>query len=466
MLRPVNLPSSCRACGSWALVDVRAGSPLGLMAALAATSATASKHPAMSTDLHQTAKPAVPESRPADVLIVGAGPAGLALSVALAQAGLRSTVLEQADAPVLAAPPEDGRDIALTHRSRHILESLGLWQALPADDIAPLRRAHVSNGASPLVLPFDARSDGHEALGWLVPNHRLREAAYAVASRTPGIELRCGTRVTGLERGATAATLQCEDGSRLQASLVVAADSRFSGLRRLAGIGAGMLDFGRTAIVARVELERDHEGIALECFRYGNTLAVLPMAGRQASAVVTLPSDQARAWLELSAEAFGARIRQQLDDRLGQVRLAGQRHGYPLVGVYAHSFAAPRLALVGDAAVGMHPVTAHGYNFGLYSVEVLARELGRQRERGRDLGALPPLQAYEREHRRTTLPIYLGTNAIVRLFTSEQPPAKLLRTAVVQVARRLPPLQSLITRQLTGAQARTVAAKAPGAART
>ena len=121
-----------------------------------------------------------------DVLIVGAGPAGLALSVALAQGGLRSTVLEQCDAQTLAQPSEDGRDIALTHRARRILETLGIWQRLPADEIAPLRKAHVSNGVSPLVLPFDAEGDGHEALGWLVPNHRLREAAYAVASETPG----------------------------------------------------------------------------------------------------------------------------------------------------------------------------------------------------------------------------------------------------------------------------------------
>ncbi len=393
------------------------------------------------------------ESDPArthDVLIVGAGPAGLALSIALSRCGLRSLVLEQSGGPSLAKPAEDGRDIALTHRSRRVLEALGIWQRLPADAIAPLRKAHVSNGQSPVVLPFDALDDGHEALGWLVPNHRLREAAYALATESPLVQVQADTRVIGLRRTGTAAVLECEGRASVGAPLVVAADSRFSSLRRMAGIGARMLDFGRNAIVCRVSHEKDHQGIALECFRYGNTLALLPMVGRLASAVVTVPGDRAREWLELDAAAFATRIERQLDSRLGALQLAGERHSYPLVGVYAQRFAVPRLVLVGDAAVGMHPVTAHGYNFGLYGVEVLARELARARQLGRDLGELPALLAYERVHRRATWPIYLGTNAIVQLFTDDRAPARLLRGTVLGVARRLSPLRAAISRQLTG----------------
>jgi ubiquinone biosynthesis UbiH/UbiF/VisC/COQ6 family hydroxylase len=391
------------------------------------------------------------DNRIPDVLIVGAGPAGLAFSVALARHGICSTVLEQSSAASLVDPPEDGRDIALTHRARRVLEALGIWSLLPADEIAPLKRAQVSNGVSPLVLPFDAAQEGHEALGWLVPNHRLRQAAHAAARQVAGVNIVCDARVTGMDRTAERATLHLADGGRLQASLVVAADSRYSTVRRMAGIGARMLDFGRTAIVCRVSHEGDHQGIAHECFRYGNTLALLPMAGRQASAVVTLPGNLAAEWQALSDSEFAARVQTQLDGRLGAMAVAGTRHSYPLVGVYAHRFATSRFALVGDAAVGMHPVTAHGYNFGLYGVEVLARELVRARKLGRDLGQLAALQAYESEHRRVTLPVYLGTNAIVQLFTDDRAPARLLRGAVLQVARRLPPLQSAIARQLTGA---------------
>jgi 2-polyprenyl-6-methoxyphenol hydroxylase-like FAD-dependent oxidoreductase len=167
-----------------------------------------------------------------------------------------------------------------------------------------------------------------------------------------------------------------------------------------------------------------------------------------------LPSSAAPDWLALDDDAFAERIMAQAGGRLGALRAVGPRHHYPLVAVYAQRFVAPRFALVGDAAVGMHPVTAHGYNFGLYGVEVLARELLRARHAGADLGALPALLAYEREHRRVTWPVYLGTNAIVSLFTDERAPAKVARRAVLRVAEHAPGLSALIkaavTRQLTG----------------
>lgn len=391
----------------------------------------------------------------ADVLIVGAGPAGLAFAIALAQAGIASSVLEQAPLASLVDPPEDGRDIALTHRARRILEGLGLWQALPADEIAPLRCAQVSDGASPWVLPFDAQSDGHEALGWLVPNHRIRAACHALASALPQVRLQGDARAVAFGRDANSAwvdTVGPEGAAttRHRARLVVAADSRFSAVRRLAGIGARMLDFGRTAIVCRMGHEQDHAGVAHECFRYGNTLAMLPMAGRQSSAVLTVRSNEAPGWLALTDDEFAQRLAEQFGHRLGTMHTNGQRHAYPLVATYAHRFADPRFALVGDAAVGMHPVTAHGYNFGLYGIERLAATLKAARQAGRDLGDAGLLQRWADEHRRTTLPIYLGTNAIVRLFTDDRAPARAARTAVLRLASGIAPLKSAITRQLTG----------------
>lgn len=383
----------------------------------------------------------------ADVLIVGAGPAGLALATALARTGRRVRVLEQQPLAAVQAPQPDGREIALTHRARRILETLGHWQRLPAAEISPLREARVSSGSSPFVLPFSAAREGHDALGWLVPNWRLREAAFAAAAAEPLVTVEGEARVTGLVRDAHGATLEVAGRAPLHAPLVVAADSRFSATRRLAGIGANSLDFGRVAIVAPLAHEAEHGGVAHECFRYGNTLATLPMAGRVSSAVLTLKADEAPAWLALDDATFAARIAAQLGGRLGAMRAAGPRHHYPLVAVYAQRFTGPRFALVGDAAVGMHPVTAHGYNFGLYGVEVLARELAGAKDAA---GLARALAAYDSEHRRVTWPVYTGTNAIVRLFTDDRPPAKLLRGAVLRAAKALPPVRLMIARQLTG----------------
>lgn len=379
-----------------------------------------------------------------DVIIIGAGPAGLALATALARAGISSRVLERQPLAAIQAPPDDGREIALTHRARRVLEALGHWHRLPPDEISPLREARVSSGNSPFVLPFNGQARGHEALGWLVPNARLREAAYAAAAAEPLVTLDAGRAVTGLQRDASTACVQLDDGSQLAAPLVVAADSRFSAVRRMAGIGAQMLDFGRVAIVARFAHGEDHGGVAHECFRYGNTLATLPLPGRVSSAVVTLKADEAPDWLALSDTHFAGRLQAQLAGRLGGVRMAGARHHYPLVAVYAQRFASQRFALLGDAAVGMHPVTAHGYNFGLYGVEVLARELARG-------NASAALEAYAAEHRRVTWPIFEGTNAIVRLFTDDRLPAKLLRGALLRAAYGLPAVRALVTRQLTAA---------------
>jgi ubiquinone biosynthesis UbiH/UbiF/VisC/COQ6 family hydroxylase len=394
----------------------------------------------------------------ADALIVGAGPAGLALACALHDAGLAVQVLEQQPRATLPAPAEDGREIALTHRGRAVMQALGLWAHLPPEAIAPLREARVVDGDRPQWLHFgDAQQGG--PLGWLVPNHLIRAAAWRAVLDRPAVQVQCDARVTGLalppaDDARRPAVLQLADGRRLRAPLVVAADSRFSATRRLAGIGAAMRDFGRSVVVGRVAHDGDHQGIAWECFRYGNTLALLPMNGGQSSAVVTVPGHRATEWLALSDEAFAARVGAQSGGHLGTLQVVGPRHHYPLVGVLAHQFVAPRFALIGDAAVGMHPVTAHGYNFGLYGVEVLARQLQKARQAGRDIGNLSVLQPYAVEHRRTTLPVYLGTNAVVTLFTDDRPPARLARRAVLTVAERAPAIgwliKSAITRQLTG----------------
>jgi 2-polyprenyl-6-methoxyphenol hydroxylase-like FAD-dependent oxidoreductase len=178
------------------------------------------------------------------------------------------------------------------------------------------------------------------------------------------------------------------------------------------------------------------------------------MNGRQCSAVITADSNQVPEWLALSDDEFTARVQAQAPGALGALKPAGPRHHYPLVGVYAHRFTGHRFALVGDAAVGMHPVTAHGYNFGLYGVEVLTKSLKATHEAGKDIGRAEVLARYGDEHRRITLPTYLGTNAIVKLFTTEFGPVKLARRAVLALSENLPPfnlvVKAAITRQLTG----------------
>lgn len=397
-----------------------------------------------------------------DVLIVGGGPAGLSLSIALSQAGFSSIVLEQQSASTLAAPPADGREIALTHPSVELLRKLGSWAELATHEIGRIREAHVHDGQvrSAASMNLDALGSGEEHLGWMVPNHALRRSAYAVAASCPQVQILDNAKVLGVSTSAQCATLEYQRADQpralLRAPLVVAADSRFSATRRQLGVGAQMTDFGRTVIVCRMQHEQPHDDIAHECFGYERTLAVLPLAGdpetgaHLCSAVVTTDSADALELMNLSPEAFTARVQSQFDGRLGAMQLVGERHAYPLVAVYAHRFAGHRFALLGDAAVGMHPVTAHGYNLGLSSVRELSEVLQRARDQKHDIGQAAHLQRFAAAHHRHAWPIFQGTNTVVRLFTNARPLPRLLRQLVLKGANVLPPVKAAIVQQLTG----------------
>jgi ubiquinone biosynthesis UbiH/UbiF/VisC/COQ6 family hydroxylase len=384
-----------------------------------------------------------------DVVIIGGGPVGLAFAAALKDQGLRLCLIEKQPQKILTNPSIDGRDIALTHSSMKILEDLSIRARVPSAEISPIREARVLNGTSPYSLNFDSRDMGKDALGYLISNHLIRKAAYETVKDQPGLDLRTGIEVTGLETGEAKSIVRLSNGDHIEAPLVVAADSRFSASRKLMGIPVSMRDFGRTVIVCRMKLQKDHDQIAYECFHYGRTLAVLPLAGKMASVVITLSSDQAPALLALPENKFDKDITERFGAVLGKMTLVGARHSYPLVAIYADRFAARRFALLGDAAVGMHPVTAHGYNFGLYGAHTLAREITAALELGLDIGSPAVLQRYNKAHRRATLALYAGTNALVGLYTDEKPSARLARGAVLRLGNFAAPFKRMIARQLT-----------------
>lgn len=383
-----------------------------------------------------------------DVLIVGGGPAGLALATALSGAGLSIAVVERSPPGNLAEPGFDGREIALTHRSRRILEGLGVWERIPAAEIAPLREARVLNGGSPFAMRFDPAARGEAVLGHLVPNHLIRRALYETASASAEVTLLAGAEATGLKRGAGGVELRLADGRVLEGRLAVAADTRFSALRRAQGIPAEMLDFGKTMLVCRFEHERPHGGVATEWFGYGQTIAMLPLNGPMSSAVLTLKPKEMARLMALPDEALGPEVARRYGHRLGAMRLASTRHLYPLVATYAARFVAQRFATVGDAAVGMHPVTAHGFNFGLRGAADLAARVRDAARRGRDVADPAALLAYESAHRRATWLLYQATNATARLYTDDRAPVRLVRGLALRLGGLLPPVRQAVLSHL------------------
>lgn len=385
-----------------------------------------------------------------DVAIVGAGPAGLCLAKALEPLGQKLVLIEAHAKDAVSAPAFDGREIALTHRSIEILKKLDIWQRIPPDQISRLVDARVRNGDSPQSLIFSHHDSGVEELGLLVPNHCIRQAAWnSVSDSTNSPAFVFDDKLTGLESHKEGYRLQLASGSMIHTSLLVAADSRFSETRRMLGIRARMHDFGKTMLVARVEHDADHQHVAQEWFQYGSTVALLPLNGRQSSVVITRTAPQITKLMQMDKAAFAREMEAATQGQLGHMTLASSRHAYPLVGTWSQNFVSQNAALVGDAAVGMHPVTAHGFNLGLVGVDLLARQVQTASLRERKQPTAIQLRRYESELRRAAFPLFMGTNAVVRLFTDDRPPAQFARGALLQMAELAAPFRKLVSRSLS-----------------
>jgi len=389
-----------------------------------------------------------------DILVVGAGPAGLSFAAELAGSGLKITLIEKSPLEILQNPPYDGREIALTHLSREIMQRLGMWDLIPKDEIYPLRDAKVLNGQSDYQLhfpqPTQARGEPADCLGYLISNHNIRKAAYEVVSKLENVTILTGTGVKEVKTSEDEAQVILENGEVLSGRLLLAADSRFSQPRRQLGISSDMHDYSRTMFVCRMKHTLSNQHTAYECFHYGRTIALLPLEEHLTNTVITVDSDKADTIKKMSPEELAASVKEQLKGRLGDMELVSTIHNYPLVGMIAQRFYGKRSALIGDAAVGMHPVTAHGFNLGLSSADLLAKLVLEAEQRGQDIGAASLLEKYSTKHMLHAQPIYHGTNMLLKLFTNETAPAKILRGLVLRASNNFPPLKKLITKQLTG----------------
>ena len=384
-----------------------------------------------------------------DIVVIGGGPAGLSFACSMSGLNLNVLLVEKSSLKSISKPKPDGREIALTHHSRKILIKLGVWALIDEAKVSPLKEAKVFDGGSDSLLNFDAKKSAIEALGYLVPNHLIRAALFERALQIENVTIVNELMVDGVSTTNTGAEVSLSNGKTIKSKLVVAADSRFSEIRRKMGIPSVMKDFSKVMITTRMSHEKPHNHVALECFNYGHTLALLPLNGNVSSIVLTVPTDRLDEMLSLDEEKFNKMASDGFDGKLGQMKQIGDRHSYPLVGVYAQKFRATRFALIGDAAVGMHPVTAHGFNLGLRGQDLLSLSISRALNNGLDIGADAVLKEFERKQINLSRLMYFGTNGIVSLFTNDDAAIKQLRKLVLKFANRFPPVKSLITQHLT-----------------
>lgn len=390
-----------------------------------------------------------------NIVIIGAGPASLAFARHFKGSDLTLTIIEKLPLEDIAHPAYDGREIALTHRSREILLDLGAWQRIASDEIYELRDAKVYNGDFGYALHFKVPKDlammsSIDRLGNLISNHNIRQALYDEVKDLPNVTIMTEQSVADIHVDDKQASVMLADGRVLGADLLVGADSRLSFVRKKLGIGAMMNDFGRTVIVFRVSHPRSNEATAKECFLYGRTLALLPLHDHLTNCVITLDNTQAQSVLAMNADELALEVQRMMGDRLGRLTLAGSVHHYPLMGVHAKSFAGVRSALIGDSAVGMHPVTAHGFNLGLMGANTLAKLVLDAHRSRQDIANSALLQKYNVRHQMHTRPLYHGTNLMVKLFTEDAKPIHAIRDFTLRASNHLPPVKRWIAGQLTG----------------
>ena len=392
-----------------------------------------------------------------DVCIVGAGPVGGTLACRLAAGGVRVAVVDRAALPPMEHPDFDGRAYAVAAGSRRLLEEAGVWARLPFA-VGPILDIRVSDGtvgrrASRLHLHFDSVDAGAEAFGWMVEARSLRVALNRTMHED-GLAVFAPAEATVVRR-ADGAVVQVAGGPAIHCRLVVAAEGRGSPLRDQAGIRVTRLPYGQRGIVSAVAHERPHNGVALEHFLPGGPFAQLPMAPIEGephlSAVVwTERTDQANRVIALDDAAFGRQVQRRLGDHLGAVRPIGRRWIYDLSALHAERYVDTRLALVGDAAHGIHPIAGQGLNLGFRDVMALSERVIAAVAAGRDPGAAPVLAGYQRARRPDNLLMLGATDVLDRLFSTNNPLLRLVRDLGMAGVDRLPGLKRAFMRQAMG----------------
>lgn len=385
-----------------------------------------------------------------DVAVVGGGMVGAAAALALAREDFHVGLLEARDpAPWNPDAEVDLRVVGLAESSIALLEELGAWDAIRAARACAYRHMHVWDEATGSAIDFDAGDRGRKALGWIVENSLVQQELF---QRLPGagVTVRSPATVSAWHADAERSTLTLDDGSTLNARVVVAADGGASPLRGMAGIDVRERNYNQRAVVAHVSHERPHQATAWQRFLRGGPLALLPLADGRSSIVWSLPEAEATRILSLDDAAFMHEVGVASDFRLGPIFATSKRAAFPLRMQLATSYQAGRFVLLGDAAHTVHPLAGQGVNIGFRDVTELRDTLRDARMRGADIGAAHVLRRYARRRRSADQIDALSFDALSRIYAAQSPPVVAARALGVVAVNAIGPLKNLLIAHASG----------------
>jgi 2-octaprenyl-6-methoxyphenol hydroxylase len=387
----------------------------------------------------------------ADVIIFGGGLVGLALASALDSSGLSTIVVDPADPGPRATAAFDGRTSAVSSSSMRMLRTIGVTDHL-AEPGCPIWRIAVADGLEPGGLHFDP--DDNEPLGWMHENRNLRAALQTRAEAGPNTWLLWKSRITGVERGDHGVIVALEDGRKLRAPVLVAADGRNSATREAAGIRIARWKYNHQAIVSVLRHERPHENVAYEIFFPSGPFALLPMSddsgGHRSAIVWSVPNGDAAGWLSLNDDDFAAEAQAAMGGFLGKIQMLAPRSSFPLGFHHAARITEKRLALIGDAAHAIHPIAGQGLNLGFRDVAALAEVLVEGARLGLDLGDQQLLDRYQRWRSLDALSVAFATDSLTRIYGVPGKTASAVRRFGMGLIERISPLKNRLMNEARG----------------
>jgi 2-octaprenyl-6-methoxyphenol hydroxylase len=375
------------------------------------------------------------------VVIVGAGLVGAAAALALGRKGLRVALIERQPS-VIPGDAWDTRIYAISPASQRFLEGLGAWQRLDADRTQTVFRMDVEGDASGSIR-LDAYEAGVSHLATILESGRLQHALWLALETDGSVALHCPAAIVSLERGDRFTRIVLEDGTSLETELVVGADGAASRIREWAGLASTLTPYGQSGVVANFECERPHRGTAFQWFFEGDILAWLPLCGTRMSMVWSTQSAHADALLALDPAALAAQVQAAGHDRLGTLRALTPAAAFPLRLIRVEAVVAPGVALIGDAAHGVHPLAGQGVNLGFGDAEALVETLAQHRRTR--LGDLRVLQAYARQRAEPVQRMQALTHGLHHLFADSR--AAWLRNAGMTLVNQVPPLKAALVRE-------------------
>ncbi len=379
-----------------------------------------------------------------DMLVVGGGYVGLSLGLAVKHAAphLNVEIVEAAPAEVW---KKDQRASAVIAAATQMLTVLGVWdEILP--QAQPITRMIVTDSRTadpvrPVFLTFDGDVAEDQPFAHMVPNVAL-VAALRAACEKLGVTIRHGLTATGFTAGDNAVSVDLSDGKTVEARLLVACDGVRSKLRDMAGIKTVSWDYGQSGIVTTVKHERPHEGCAEEHFLPAGPFAILPLTDNRSSLVWTERTADAERLLRADDLVFEEELERRFGHKLGRLSVVGDRKAFPLGLTLARDFVAPRFALAGDAAHGIHPISGQGLNLGFKDVAALAETVVEADRLGLDIGALTVLERYQTWRRFDTFRMGVTTDVLNRLFSNDIGPLRVLRDVGLGLVERMPKMKS------------------------